>query len=98
MGCGRRASGLGQAANDVGKILGPLSLAVIAGTSNALKPTATGAAMLSTFMFLAFCKLAIALVFTFLGHETHGREAVRRRRHAATGSRGHRTRRHSPLA
>ena len=31
---GARASGLGQAANGVGKILGPLSLALIAGTSN----------------------------------------------------------------
>ena len=35
---GARSSGLGQAANGVGKILGPLSLALIAGTSNIVSP------------------------------------------------------------
>ncbi len=70
---GARASGLGQAANGVGKILGPLSLAVIAGTSNVLKPAATEAAVFPAFMFLAFCGLLIALAFTFLAHETHGK-------------------------
>ena len=70
---GARASGLGQAANGVGKILGPLSLALIAGTSNVLKPAATEAAVFPAFMFLAFCGLVIALAFTFLGYETHGR-------------------------
>ena len=69
---GARASGLGQAANGVGKILGPLSLAVIAGTSNVLKPAATEAAVFPAFMFLAFCGLAVGLAFTFLAHETHG--------------------------
>ncbi len=39
---GARASGLGQAANGVGKILGPLSLALIAGTSNILSPQSDG--------------------------------------------------------
>jgi putative MFS transporter len=70
---GARASGLGQAANGVGKILGPLSLAVIAGTSNVLKPAATEAAVFPAFMFLAFCGLAVGLAFTFLAHETHGK-------------------------
>lgn len=92
MGCGRRASGLGQAANEVGKILGPLSLTVIAGTSNVLKPAATGAAVFPTFMFLAFCELAIALAFTFLGHETHGRMAARRRSARSYGRRPRPTR------
>jgi MFS transporter, putative metabolite:H+ symporter len=69
---GARASGLGQAANGVGKIVGPLSLAVIAGTSNVLKPAATEAAVFPAFMFLACCGLVIGLAFTFLGRETHG--------------------------
>jgi hypothetical protein len=38
---GARASGLGQAANGGGKILGPLSLALIAGTGNVVAPQAT---------------------------------------------------------
>jgi hypothetical protein len=36
---------LGYPKDEVGKILGPLSLAVIAGTSNVLKPAATGACL-----------------------------------------------------
>jgi len=70
---GARASGLGQGANGAGKIIGPLSLAVIAGTSNVLKPAATEAAVFPAFMFLACCGLAIGLAFTFLGDETHGK-------------------------
>jgi putative MFS transporter len=70
---GARASGLGQGANGAGKIIGPLSLAVIAGTSNVLKPAATEAAVFPAFMFLACCGLAIGLAFTFLARETHGK-------------------------
>ena len=70
---GARASGLGQGANGVGKILGPLSLAVIAGTGNVLKPAATAAAVFPAFMFLACCGLVIGLAFTFLARETHGK-------------------------
>ncbi len=70
---GSRASGLGQGANGAGKIIGPMSLALIAGTSNVLKPAATEAAVFPAFMFLACCGLAIGLAFTFLGRETHGK-------------------------
>ena len=55
------------------KIIGPLSLAVIAGTSNMLKPAAIEAAVFPAFMFLACCGLTIGLAFTFLGRETHGK-------------------------
>ena len=48
---------------------------MIAGTSNLLKPAATEAAVFPAFMFLACCGLAIGLVFTFLGRETHGKAA-----------------------
>jgi putative MFS transporter len=70
---GARASGLGQAANGGGKILGPLSLALIAGTGNVVAPQATMDAVFPAFMFLAACGLATGLAFTFLAPETHGR-------------------------
>jgi MFS transporter, putative metabolite:H+ symporter len=70
---GGRASGLNQAANGLGKILGPLSLALIAGSGRLLTPRATEDAILPAFMFLSVCGLVIALAFTFLGPETHGK-------------------------
>jgi MFS transporter, putative metabolite:H+ symporter len=70
---GARASGLGQAANGVGKILGPLSLALIAGTSNIVAPKATSEAVLPAYLFLAFCMLLVALSYWILGVETHGK-------------------------
>jgi MFS transporter, putative metabolite:H+ symporter len=69
---GARSSGLGQAANGVGKILGPLSLAMIAGTGNIVSPHATADAVLPAFLFLAFAMVLVGLSFTILGVETHG--------------------------
>jgi MFS transporter, putative metabolite:H+ symporter len=68
-----RGVGLAQAANGVGKIAGPLCLALIAGTSNLITPKATIEAVTPAFLFLAACGLAIGFAFTFLGVETHGR-------------------------
>jgi len=70
---GARASGLGQAANGFGKIIGPLSLSFIAGTSNLVTPQQTAAAVLPTFFFLAGCMVPVALSFLLLGVETHGK-------------------------
>jgi putative MFS transporter len=70
---GARSSGLGQTANGVGKILGPLSLALIAGTSNFVSPKATEAAVFPAFLFLAFCMALVGLSFLILGVETHGK-------------------------
>ena len=70
---GARASGLGQAANGFGKIVGPLSLSFIAGTTNLVTPQQTAAAVLPTFLFLAGCMLPVAMSFLFLGEETHGK-------------------------
>ena len=70
---GARASGLGQAANGVGKIVGLLSLALIAGSSNVVSPQATSDAVLPAYLFLAFCMLLVGLSFVFLGVETHGK-------------------------
>jgi putative MFS transporter len=69
---GARSSGLGQAANGVGKILGPLSLALIAGTSNIVSPHATAEAVFPAILFLAFSMVLVGLSFTVLGVETHG--------------------------
>ncbi|MBV9561107.1 MAG: MFS transporter [Bradyrhizobium sp.] len=68
-----RGVGLAQAANGIGKIAGPLCLALIAGTSNLITPKATIEAVTPAFLFLAACGLAIGLAFTWLGVETHGR-------------------------
>ncbi len=70
---GARASGLGHAAAGVGKILGPLALALIAGTGNLVSPHATQQAVFPAFLFLAFCMLLVGFAFLFLARETHGR-------------------------
>jgi putative MFS transporter len=70
---GARSSGLGQAANGVGKILGPLALALLAGSDNIIAPKATEAAVFPAFVFLGVTMLAVALAYLFLGVETHGR-------------------------
>lgn len=70
---GARSSGLGQTANGFGKILGPLSLALIAGTSNIVSPKATAEAVFPAFLFLAGCMALVGLSFLVLGVETHGR-------------------------
>jgi putative MFS transporter len=68
-----RGVGLAQAANGIGKITGPLCLALIAGTSNLISPRATIDAVTPAFLFLAACGLAIGLAFSLLGVETHGK-------------------------
>ncbi|KRR25220.1 hypothetical protein CQ14_09375 [Bradyrhizobium lablabi] len=68
-----RGVGLAQAANGVGKISGPLCLALIAGASNLITPKATIDAVTPAFLFLAGCGLAIGLAFSLLGVETHGK-------------------------
>ncbi|HEV2335976.1 MAG TPA: MFS transporter [Stellaceae bacterium] len=73
---GARSSGLGQTANGVGKIIGPLSLALIAGTSHLVSPAQTAAAVFPAFVFLAFCMALVGVSFLFLGVETHGKTMV----------------------
>jgi len=68
-----RGVGLAQASNGVGKIAGPLCLALITGTSNLVSPKATIEAVMPAFLFLAACGLALGLAFTLLGVETHGK-------------------------
>ena len=70
---GSRSSGLGQAANGVGKIVGPLALALLAGSSNVIAPRATAEAVFPAFVLLAVLMLLVSLAYVFLGVETHGR-------------------------
>jgi putative MFS transporter len=69
---GARSSGLGQAANGIGKILGPLSLALIAGSGNIVSPHATAEAVMPAILFLSGAMVLVALSFAVLGVETHG--------------------------
>jgi MFS transporter, putative metabolite:H+ symporter len=66
-----RGVGLAQASNGVGKIAGPLCLALIAGASNLITPKATIEAVTPAFLFLAACGVSIGLAFSLLGVETH---------------------------
>lgn len=70
---GARAAGLAQAANGCGKVLGPICLALIAGTSNLVSPKATESAVMPSFLFLGACMLMVGLVCTFWGPETAGK-------------------------
>jgi MFS transporter, putative metabolite:H+ symporter len=72
---GLRASGMGfgYGVGNLGKIISPLGLAVIVGTSNFVKPAATLAAILPAMIFLAFWAVLAALAFLFIGVETRGR-------------------------
>ena len=70
---GARAAGVSQAANGCGKVLGPLCLALIAGTNNLVAPKATAAAVTPAFLFMAACMAALGLVCVFLAPETKGR-------------------------
>src|SRR5258705_12605110 len=62
-----RGVGLAQAANGVGKITGPLCLALIAGAGNFITPKATIEAVTPAFLFLAACGGSLRPSLTVLG-------------------------------
>jgi putative MFS transporter len=70
-----RASGMGfsYGIGNLGKIIGPLGLAMIVGSSNYVSPKVTLDAIFPALLFLAFWYGQAALVFLFLGFETKGR-------------------------
>jgi putative MFS transporter len=70
-----RASGMGfsYGVGNLGKIIGPLGLAVIVGSSNYVSPKVTLDALFPALLFLAFWYGQAGLVFAFLGIETKGR-------------------------
>jgi len=70
---GGRAFGLAQASNGVGKILGPVCLALIAGSHDVVSPKATADAIAPAFLFLAACELAALIAIVAFRREPHGK-------------------------
>ena len=70
---GARAFGLAQAANGIGKILGPVCLALIAGSGDVVSPKATADAIAPAFLFLAACELAALMAIIAYRKEPHGK-------------------------
>jgi putative MFS transporter len=70
---GARAFGLAQAANGVGKILGPVCLALIAGSNDVVSPKATADAIAPAFLFLAACEFAALIAIFAYRREPHGK-------------------------
>jgi MFS transporter, putative metabolite:H+ symporter len=70
-----RASGMGFGfgIGNFGKILGPLGLALIIGSSDVISPKATIAAIEPAMMYLAGWYVLSGIVFILLGFETRGR-------------------------
>jgi MFS transporter, putative metabolite:H+ symporter len=70
-----RASGMGSAYGfgSLGKIIGPLGLALIVGSSDVVSPKATIAAIDPAMLYLASWYLLGGIVFFFIGLETKGR-------------------------
>jgi len=70
-----RASGMGfsYGIGNLGKIIGPLGLALVVGSSNYVSPKVTLDALFPALLFLAFWYGQAGLVFAFLGIETRGR-------------------------
>lgn len=69
-----RATGMGWAygIGGLGKVIGPLGLAVIVGSSNVINPAASLASLIPAFCFLAACYLVAGLSFLLFGIETRG--------------------------
>ena len=70
-----RTSGMGSAYGfgGLGKIIGPLGLALVVGSSNVVKPEATLDAIQPAFLYLASWFALAGAVYFFLGIETKGR-------------------------
>ena len=70
---GGRAFGLAQASNGIGKIMGPVCLALIAGSNDLVSPKATTDAVAPAFLFLAACELAALIAIIAFRREPHGK-------------------------
>jgi MFS transporter, putative metabolite:H+ symporter len=70
-----RGSGMGfvYGIGNLGKFIGPAGLALIAGSSNYVKPEATLDALIPGFLYFAFWYVLGAFAFWFIGFETRGR-------------------------
>ena len=79
----RRRGGPGLSERRRQESLGPLCLAVIAGTGNVITPRATTDAVLAAFLFLASCGLLIGILFAVLAPadaSERGETGIKRRR------------------
>jgi putative MFS transporter len=70
-----RASGMGSTYGfgGIGKIIGPLGLALIVGSSNIVKPEASVAKIVPAFIYLGSWFALAGIVYGFFGIETRGR-------------------------
>ena len=70
-----RASGMGfsYSIGNLGKIIGPLGLALIVGSSDYVSPKVVPSALFPALLFLAFWYAQAAVMFLLLGFETKGR-------------------------
>jgi putative MFS transporter len=70
-----RASGMGfsYGVGNLGKIIGPLGLALIVGSSDYISPKVVPSALFPALLFLAFWYGQAAIMFLVLGFETRGR-------------------------
>jgi putative MFS transporter len=67
-----RGSGVCYGVGSIGKIMGPLGLAIIVGSSNIIKPAATISSIIPAFAFLAVVFLIAGLAYIFVALETKG--------------------------
>lgn len=69
-----RATGMGSSYGfgGIGKILGPLGLALIVGSSNIVKPEASVAKIVPAFIYLAAWYALAGVIYFFFGTETRG--------------------------
>jgi putative MFS transporter len=65
--------GVGYGTGNIGKVIGPLGLALIVGASNYVHPQATLEAIVPALLYLAFWYFQAAVAFWLLGFETRGR-------------------------
>jgi putative MFS transporter len=65
--------GFSYGIGNLGKIIGPLGLALIVGSSEYVSPKVTTDAIFPALLFLAFWYGQAGLVFLFLAEETKGR-------------------------
>lgn len=70
-----RGTGSGYAglAGSVGKILGPMGLALVAGSNNVVMPGATLGVIVPAFQFLALCLFVCGATYLFIGIEARGK-------------------------
>ncbi|MBZ5699868.1 MAG: MFS transporter [Acidobacteriia bacterium] len=70
-----RATGMGAAYGfgGIGKIIGPLGMALIVGSSNIVKPEASVAKIIPAFIYLGAWYALAGIVYGFFGLETQGR-------------------------